>query len=304
MAGRIKTTIITGFLGSGKTTFINRLLKDYPDREFAVVENEFGEVSVDTRLIRGVNASHLFELKNGCICCTIVDEYELVLQELAERFPSTQELLIETTGVADPAEVIAPFYKSQVIRKLFELQGIICMADARNHASHDIHPLAVRQMAISDIICLTKENALSSDDLASYAGHLQRLHPFSKIISSSSAPEPFSLYNFREHLPKRFIFQPSGMTVLQQGITSKTLRIAGPVVRSDFEEWLAYLLDVYKKQIFRVKGMMAFRNEPFEYIVQAVGNNWEITEGNIFSGEPEGVLVFIGELDGVSLEGI
>jgi G3E family GTPase len=304
MTGRIKTTIITGFLGSGKTTFINRLLKDYPDREFAVVENEFGEVSVDTRLIRGVNASHLFELKNGCICCTIVDEYELVLQELAERFPSTQELLIETTGVADPAEVIAPFFKSPVIRELYELQGIICMADARNHVSHGIHPLAVRQMAISDILCITKEETMPAEDLATFTGQLRKLHPFSRIISSASTTEPFPLQNYREHLPERFIFQSSGMTVLHLGITSKTLRFAGPLDRPAFEAWLAYLLDVYNRQIFRVKGIVAFRNEPFEYIVQAVGNNWEITEGDILHGEPEGVLVFIGRLEEVSFEGI
>lgn len=303
MAGRIKTTIITGFLGSGKTTFINRLLKDYPDREFAVVENEFGEVSVDARLIRGVNASHLFELKNGCICCTIVDEYELVLQELAERFPSTQELLIETTGVADPAEVIAPFYKSPVIRELYDLQGIICMADARNHASPALHPLAVKQMAISDIICLTKVEELSAEDLDVHTVHLQNLHPFSRIICSAAAPVPFPLHNYREHRPQRFMFQPSQMTVQQLGITSKTLRFTGPVSRPDFEERLSWLLDVYNKKIFRVKGMMTFRNEPFEYIVQAVGNNWEITEGDIFYGEPQGVLVFIGELGGVSFEG-
>lgn len=304
MAGRIKTTIITGFLGSGKTTFINRLLKDYPDREFAVVENEFGEVSVDTRLIRGVDASHLFELKNGCICCTIVDEYELVLQELAERFPSAQELLIETTGVADPAEVIAPFYKSPVIRELYELQGIICMADARSHDSPALHPLAVKQMAISDIICITKGETLSTEELAVYTGYLKKLHPFSRIICYGDAPVPFPLHNYREHLPQRFIFQPPGLTVLQQGITSTTLRFAGPVSRSDFEERLSWLLDVYNKKIFRVKGIMVFRNEPFEYIVQAVGNNWEITEGDILHGKQEGVLVFIGELEGVSFEAL
>ncbi|MBK6281749.1 MAG: hypothetical protein IPF54_02925 [Draconibacterium sp.] len=81
---KIGVTIITGFLGAGKTTFINRLLKHNPETQFALVENEFGDVAIDTKLIKGVEASQMFELKQGCICCTISDEFELVLQELAK----------------------------------------------------------------------------------------------------------------------------------------------------------------------------------------------------------------------------
>src|SRR5665647_3913055 len=103
---KIAVTVITGFLGAGKTTFINRILKNNPDTQFALVENEFGEVSIDTKLIKGLDASQMFELKKGCICFAISDEYELVLQELAERFPNVEHLLIETTGIADPASVI------------------------------------------------------------------------------------------------------------------------------------------------------------------------------------------------------
>ena len=84
-AGKINATIVTGFLGAGKTTFINQILRLYPEKQFALVENEFGEVSIDTKLIKGVDASQLFELKNGCICCTITNEYELVLKELDRK---------------------------------------------------------------------------------------------------------------------------------------------------------------------------------------------------------------------------
>ena len=108
--GKIPVTIITGFLGAGKTTFINKLLKKESATQFALVENEFGEVAIDSKLIKGIDTSQLFELKQGCICCTITDEYELVLLELAERFPEVVHLLIETTGVAEPAPVIRPFF--------------------------------------------------------------------------------------------------------------------------------------------------------------------------------------------------
>jgi G3E family GTPase len=106
---KISVNIITGFLGAGKTTFINQILKNNPDKQFALVENEFGDVSIDTKLIKGLDASQMFELKQGCICCTISDEYELVLLELAERFPNIEHLLIETTGIADPAPLSARF---------------------------------------------------------------------------------------------------------------------------------------------------------------------------------------------------
>ena len=127
---KIKVTIITGFLGAGKTTFINYLLKKYTDVEFALVENEFGNAAIDTKLIKGVDASRMFELKEGCICCTITDEYELVLQELAERFPNVMHLLIETTGVADPASVIRPFFRDEKLQEIYSFRGTICLVDA------------------------------------------------------------------------------------------------------------------------------------------------------------------------------
>jgi len=129
---KISVTVITGFLGAGKTTFINFLLKKYPEIQFALVENEFGDVAIDSKLIKGVDASRLFELKQGCICCTITNEYELVLQELAERFPHVQHLLIETTGIADPAGVIRPFFREERLKELYSFNGTICMLDALN----------------------------------------------------------------------------------------------------------------------------------------------------------------------------
>jgi G3E family GTPase len=128
---KIAVTVVTGFLGAGKTTFINFLLKKYSELQFALVENEFGDVAIDTQLIKGVEASRLFELKQGCICCTITNEYELVLQELAERFPHVQHLLIETTGLADPAGVIRPFFREEKLNVLYTFNGTICIVDAQ-----------------------------------------------------------------------------------------------------------------------------------------------------------------------------
>lgn len=127
---KIAVTVIIGFLGAGKTTFINHLLQSYPETQFALVENEFGDVSIDTQLIKGVDASQLFELKNGCICCTITNGYEGILKELAERFPHVEHLLVETTGIADPVSVIRPFFRDDELNALYNYNGCVCMVDA------------------------------------------------------------------------------------------------------------------------------------------------------------------------------
>ena len=160
---KISVTIVTGFLGAGKTTFINALLKANPEKQFALVENEFGEVSIDTKLIKGVDASQMFELKEGCICCTISDEYELVLAELAERFPNVDHLLIETTGVADPALVIRPFFRDENLQKMYSFKGTVCLVDALNFENEAEIELKNKQVAVADLVLISKTEKLDSD---------------------------------------------------------------------------------------------------------------------------------------------
>ena len=158
---KIAVTVITGFLGAGKTTCINQLLRTHTGIQFALVENEFGDVAIDTKLIKGVDASQMFELKEGCICCTIADEFELVLQELAERFPHVEHLLIETTGVADPAPVIRPFFRDEKLKEIYRYNGTICLVDALNFEKQPEQEIALKQMAIADLILVNKSDDIS-----------------------------------------------------------------------------------------------------------------------------------------------
>ena len=153
---KIPVTIVTGFLGAGKTTFINWLLQNKHGLQFALVENEFGEVAIDTKLIKGVEASQMFELKQGCICCTITDEYELVLQELAEKFPHVDHLLIETTGIADPAPVIQPFFRDKNLKELYCYNGTICLLDAQNFDTQPKQEISLKQIAVADLVLISK----------------------------------------------------------------------------------------------------------------------------------------------------
>jgi G3E family GTPase len=300
-ARKINATIVTGFLGAGKTTFINQILTLYPEKQFALVENEFGEVSIDTKLIKGVDASQLFELKNGCICCTITNEYELVLKELAERFPHTEELLIETTGLASPAQVIKPFTQDQDILALYNFRGVVCVVDAVNFEFHLQQTINLRQIVSAGAIVVTKAEELSSREREDLSKRIKDINPLAPVKFAGHENSPFELADYWNTKLQSFHYIPEGGGH-KNGFSARTIYFEQPVDRSRFEEWLSYLLDVYKNRIYRAKGIVRFKGEPFEYIVQAVGDGWEITEGDLVVGHQRGVLVFIGDLASVSFE--
>lgn len=292
---KISVTVITGFLGAGKTTFINHLLKKYAGVQFALVENEFGEVAIDTKLIKGVNASQMFELKEGCICCTITDEYELVLLELAERFPNVEHLLIETTGVAAPASIIRPFFRDEKLKEIYTFRGTVCLVDAFNFEKEAEKEMKNKQVAVSDAILISKSGKLPSDKKETLKNKISQLNPLSEIYFAESET------SFHFNLDDIF-FQPKFYPDFPQnktkhtGISTKTLTFSAPLNRERFTYWLSYTLDVYKNEIYRLKGILCFEDEPFEYILQGVGGNYELTEGENLVSENKSELVVIGQL--------
>lgn len=305
MTGRrkINATIITGFLGAGKTTFINHLLRKYPGKNFALAENEFGEVAIDTKLIKGIDASQLFELKNGCICCTITNEYELVLMELAEKYPHVDELLIETTGIADPGPVIRPFLMDTDLQKLYNFMGIVCLADAINHNLHMKLPVSNKQIICSGAIVISKTEGMTISDKSKLSGKLSKINPLAEYFFSTLEATDFDLTDYWRTAPKYFLNEKQNWPA-HTPIISKTIYHEKPINRNKFENWLSYLLDVHRNEIYRVKGVVQFSNQPFEYIVQAVGTGWEIAEGELLADNHRNVLVFIGDLKDVPLDGL
>ena len=293
---KIKVTVITGFLGAGKTTFINYLLAKYADEQFALVENEFGDIAIDTKLIKGVDASQMFELKEGCICCTITDEFELVLQELAERFPNVNQLLIETTGVADPASVIRPFFRDENLQKIYSFQGTVCLVDALNFAKETEKELKNKQVAVADIILITKSDKTSEEEKADLEKNISRLNPLSKICFSEFGISPDFKLEQVTFQPKFYPDYPQN-TTNHTKISTKTLIFSSPLNKERFIYWLSYTLDVYKNEIYRLKGILCFEDDPFEQILQGVGGNFELVEGeNLIVGN-KSEIVFIGRLN-------
>ena len=295
---KIAVTIITGFLGAGKTTFINALLKANRNKHFALVENEFGEVSIDTKLIKGVDASQMFELREGCICCTISDEYELVLQELAERFPNVEHLLIETTGVANPAQVVRPFFREEDLQKMYSFNGIICLVDALNFENETESELKNKQVAIADLVLISKTEKLISDEKERLKSQVRRINP---LCETQYAENGITEWNKLDNLSSRIKYFPEIKTNHSE-ITSRTLTFKKPLNKEKFISWLSYNLDVYKNEIYRVKGILCFENEPYESILQGLGGSFELTEGENLISDNKCEIVFIGKLNGLNIE--
>ena len=294
---KISVTIVTGFLGAGKTTFINHILKNYPDVQFALVENEFGDVAIDTKLIKGIDASQMFELKEGCICCTITDEYELVLQELAERFPNVEHLLIETTGVAEPASVIRPFFNDENLKKLYTYSGTICLVDVLNFETQPEKETSVKQIVAADLVLINKTEQSSTEENRNLKTEIEQINPFCKINSTTVNDLALNIDLNTILQMEPAVAEFSGIHPEHLKLESKTITWESPLNKESFSEWLSYHLDVHKNEIYRIKGILCFENEPFEYILQGVGGSYELLEGENMVSENKSELVFIGRLE-------
>ncbi len=179
---RVPVTIVTGFLGAGKSTLLNRILKSPDMRDCAVIINEFGDVSIDHLLVESSGDS-IVELSDGCLCCTVRGELIDTLAELIDRMQTgrsrpLRRVVIETTGLADPAPVMQSVMGNPVIAQHFGLEGVVTLIDAVNgEATLARHPEAVRQAAVADRLVLTKTDIASSGQVASLTRTLQALNP-------------------------------------------------------------------------------------------------------------------------------
>lgn len=294
---KISATVITGFLGAGKTTFINHILKKYSEIQFALVENEFGDVAIDTKLIKGVEASQMFEMRQGCICCTITDEYELVLQELAERFPNVQHLLIETTGIADPAPVIRPFFKDENLKELYTFKGTVCLVDALHFENYPDKEISLKQMAVADTLLLNKAEKLNDNQKQELLSKVKSFNPLAEIFFADHG----SATGFDLNKLSGSEFPAEQSEHSHNLMDTKTIRFHQALNKDEFVRQLEYNLDIHKNNIYRVKGILIFENEPYEFILQGVGGSFEITESENLKHTERSEIVLIGQLKDADL---
>ena len=184
---RIPVTVLTGFLGSGKTTLLNRILTESHGQRIAVIENEFGEIGVDQELV--INAEEeIFEMNNGCICCTVRGDLIRILGNLMTRRDRFDRIVLETTGLANPGPVAQTFFVDDAMRERFALDGIVTMVDARHFEQQIINSEeTATQVAFADVIVLNKADLVSSEDLDALAHRVRGMNALARIVRADPA---------------------------------------------------------------------------------------------------------------------
>ncbi|WP_428543010.1 CobW family GTP-binding protein [Rhodopila sp.] len=185
---RIPATVVTGFLGSGKTTLINRILREQHGRKLAVIVNEFGEISIDGQLVIHDQDAQLVEFNNGCLCCTVRGDLVETLGRLQQRAGTLDGILIETTGLADPAPVASTFFAADDVKSGIRLDAFVTVVDAVNlDRNLEQSNEAVEQVAFSDIVLINKMDLVTAERMAAVEARVRQLNPLAKIYHTANA---------------------------------------------------------------------------------------------------------------------
>ena len=187
---QVPVTVLTGFLGAGKTTLLNRILTEQHGRKYAVIVNEFGEQGIDNDLVVDAD-EEVFEMNNGCICCTVRGDLIRILSGLMKRADKLDAIIVETTGLADPAPVAQTFFVDQDVADRTKLDAIVTVADAV-HLSSQLteHHEAEEQIAFADVILLNKVDLVDESGLDRVKDRIKKINPFAKIINTTRCSAP------------------------------------------------------------------------------------------------------------------
>ncbi len=290
----IRATVLCGFLGAGKTTLLNRYLATRPAGRVAVIENEFGAVGIDGGLIAGPAAVEVVELTDGCICCSVRGELSGALAQLADRRERGEldfdQLVVETTGLADPAPVAQAFFVDEGVAERYQLDGVLTVVDAL-HASRqlDEHPVAAAQIGFADRLLLTKTDGLDAGRLAALAARLARINvrvapepvPDTDAgIAALFALDAFVLDEVLELTPSFLAAATprghargggrAGFVRHADDIASHVLHHPGEVDAGLMGSFVEELLLRHGNDLLRYKGQLAIRGEARRLILQGV----------------------------------
>lgn len=273
---RIPVTVVTGFLGSGKTTLVNKILQGQQDRKVAVIVNEFGEVGIDGQLVIEEGDEQLVEFNNGCLCCTVRDDLVKTLTNLTER-GDLDSILIETTGLADPAPVASTFFVSEDLRPSLKLDAFVTLVDAYNFdrnldGSHE----AEEQIAFADILLLNKTDLVTPEDLQALEKKLKALNPLAKIYHSEFSDVDLSkvLDVGAFELDAKLEVDPEFLEDLEHEhdaeVGSFFFTAENPIDINRFMLWMNDVAQVKGEDLYRTKGLFYARGFSERVLFQSV----------------------------------
>ena len=187
---KIPVTVLTGYLGAGKTTLLNRILTEPHGQKFAVIVNEFGEIGIDNDLIVGAD-EEIFEMNNGCICCTVRGDLIRIIEGLMKRKGKFDAIIVETTGLADPAPVAQTFFVDQDVQAAARLDAVVTVADAKFLAARlKDAPEARNQIAFADVIILNKADLVTEGELREVEARIRAINPYAKLHKTTRCAVP------------------------------------------------------------------------------------------------------------------
>lgn len=318
---RIPVTIITGFLGAGKTNLLNKIIAKHPEKHFAIIENEFGETGIDGGLIKA-SSDAIFELNNGCICCSLGEDFLFTLENLLGSSYEFDHLLVETTGIADPSAIIDAFVSGESIQKRFKVDSVVCVVDAENFEDLCDNQSEVRlQLALADLVLVNKIDCVHPD----YLDRLEKLIKATNqlaLISRTSfgqvdhinvldtnsfsgeaiGKSALSFCSIDLNVPgqeekRSFIHNPEAKVQgVNHNITSVGFTFQGNFDVNKFGLWMQNYLYFNRESIFRVKGIMSFEDTEDQFVFHAVRSSFMFEVGKPWGDQPRfSKLVFIGK---------
>mmetsp|Transcript_66250 Transcript_66250/g.132928 ORF Transcript_66250/g.132928 Transcript_66250/m.132928 type:complete len:456 (-) Transcript_66250:149-1516(-) len=288
---KVPVTVITGFLGSGKTTLLNRILKEHHGKRIAVIENEFGEVGIDDELLEAgpmTTAENIVEMNNGCICCTVRGDLIAGLKKMVKNSDKTGKrldgVMIETTGLADPAPVAQTFFADDFIQKRMSLDGILTVVDAQHIIQHldeekpeGVENEAIEQVAFADRILLNKCDLVDEAALGEVERRIRMINESVQIRRCVKSEvdmnyilgiEAFSLDKVLE-MDDAFL-EDNQDHQHDDRVSSVGIHVQGEVDQTKLNDWIGWLLKEKGVDLFRTKGVLAIQGMKEKFVFQAV----------------------------------